>query len=53
MSNSDVDPAAREDKISPEPDLTPNRYHPAEEDEWAADDEPAFSAVHPEPRWVS
>lgn len=26
-------------------------YHPRQDDEWAAEDEPVFSAVIPEPRW--
>lgn len=28
-------------------------YHPTQQDEWAADDEPVFSAVIPEARWAS
>lgn len=28
-----------------------SRYHPRQNDEWAADDEPVFSAVIPEGRW--
>jgi hypothetical protein len=28
-------------------------YHPAQEDEWVAEDEPVFSALIPEPRWVA